>query len=213
MKSQTKKSGVAIALYIFAAIVLAITIFKVYTSSVYIQEVVDYGTISYSNDMKDIFDYYLTQSGPYLIYSVILFALGYITSKVAGNSMGMMETVQESQDEDLDAILASTTYVKEEKKAPKKVEVKEEPKKAEIKEAVIVEEIKKEEVKPAKKVEEKKTEEKPADKKAEKTPAKKADNKEEKAAAKKPAKKAEPKAAAKPAKTDKEAEKTKKVEA
>lgn len=164
-----KKSITAIIFYVFAVLFLAYTAFSIFTAYEYVAGYIEQGSISYSTDFKDILALYIQQAGPYLVYSLTLYGLGYIID-IATKIKSSMDVKSVKEEASSVAFTATAPIVKETKKevvkeAPKKETAKKEESK---KEATKVEEVKKEVKKETKPKEKKpakakaKKEEKPA---------------------------------------------------
>lgn len=152
MKKEQKLSVTAIIFYVFAVLFLAYSAFMIFTAYEYVAGYVEQGTISYGKDFKDILSVYVQQAGPYLVYALLLYGIGYIidvVTKIKG-SMGMevkevlsmdskdYKTAKLENKEKAIAVKeeAVKTVKPETKKASKKDDVKkEEPKKDEKAEA------------------------------------------------------------------------------
>ena len=101
-----KKNKLAITLYVFGSLSFAYVGFTLYKSYDYIKGLIDYGTLTLSDSVSDVIQYVVGNSFEYLVYGLVLIALGYLIQKL----------VQPKVDE--------TTSVEE---AAKEVETKDEP--------------------------------------------------------------------------------------
>lgn len=101
-----KKNKLAITLYVFGCLSFAYVGFTLYKSYDYIKGLIDYGTLTLSDSVSDVIQYVVGNSFEYLVYGLVLIALGYLIQKL----------VQPKVDE--------TTPVEE---AAKEVETKDEP--------------------------------------------------------------------------------------
>lgn len=101
-----KKNKLAITLYVFGCLSFAYVGFTLYKSYDYIKGLIDYGTLTLSDSMSDVIQYVVGNSFEYLVYGLVLIALGYLIQKL----------IQPKVDE--------TTPVEE---AAKEVETKDEP--------------------------------------------------------------------------------------
>lgn len=141
MKKEQKSSVTAIIFYVFAVLFLAYTAFSIFTAYQYVATYIEQGSITYAKDFKDILALYMQQAGPYLVYSLLLYAAGYVidvVTKIKANmELGnVTKSIVEQNDEEFLAEIKETATVttpvkKETPKAekPKKDEVKKETKK------------------------------------------------------------------------------------
>lgn len=151
MKTE-KKSITAIIFYVFAVLYLAYTAFCIFTAYEYVATYVAQGSISYATDFKDIFSLYMQQAGPSLVYSLILYGIGYIID-VATKIKSAMDVNSVKVEETSNVTFAANKPIMKAEKETKKEIVKETPEKEEVK----VEEVKKEVAKETKAKEKKAT--------------------------------------------------------
>ncbi len=128
MKKEQKPTVTAIIFYVFAVLFLAYTAFMIFTAYEYVSGYIEQGTISYGSDFKDILSLYVQQAGPYLVYALLLYGMGYLVDVAA--------KVKESKESDHAGkeTTVSAAAVKETKIAVKKEQKTEAKKQAEKKE-------------------------------------------------------------------------------
>lgn len=180
MKKEQKLSVTAIIFYVFAVLFLAYSAFMIFTAYEYVAGYVEQGTISYGKDFKDILSVYVQQAGPYLVYALLLYGIGYIIDVVTKIKGSMNMEVKEVLSTDKKEYNTAKLDNKEHEKVIAAKEaavntVKSETKKASKKDDVKKEEPKKEEKAEAKKENTKADAKKETKPKSTKTKAKKAD--------------------------------------
>lgn len=89
MKKINKKQILPIVLYVFAILIAVYSIFTIYTTHTYISSLVETGSVVIKDQLVDVISYYVSASMPYVFYAVVVWAIGYIISKLnyLGNSI------------------------------------------------------------------------------------------------------------------------------
>lgn len=82
MKKNNKKAILPIVLYVVAAIIAIYSIFTIYTSYNYISDLATAGSIVIKDQLVDVVNYYVSASMPYVIYALVVWAIGYIINKL-----------------------------------------------------------------------------------------------------------------------------------
>lgn len=75
------KNKISIVLYVVSVIVGIYTLFTVYTSYTYISGLVANGLVI-SDELSNVISYYVQASSPYLFYTIVIWAIGYIINKL-----------------------------------------------------------------------------------------------------------------------------------
>ena len=78
---KSKKSASSIFLYIISLIFLGYMCFNIYDTYNYITELISYGSIDPSSQMRDIVSYYVGTCSPYAFYAITTWALGLLIDK------------------------------------------------------------------------------------------------------------------------------------
>lgn len=83
MKKNNKKSKnpLVLGLYGLAILLGAYTILTIYNSYTYISSLVTQGLVI-SDEILNVISYYVDASAPYLCYTIIIWAIGYIINKI-----------------------------------------------------------------------------------------------------------------------------------
>lgn len=83
MKFLGKTKVFSIIFYVFAALFCLYTLFVFFTTMTNVNEIVSSGL--YQVGFSDILGYYVTNVGPYLVYTLLLFFCGYAIDLLGGN--------------------------------------------------------------------------------------------------------------------------------
>ena len=75
------KNKISIVLYVVSVLVGIYTLFTVYTSYTYISGLVANGLVI-SDELSNVISYYVQASSPYLFYTIVIWAIGYIINKL-----------------------------------------------------------------------------------------------------------------------------------
>lgn len=83
MKKDNKKSKSPVVLILYAVSIMfgIYTIFTIYSSYTYISSLVSQGLVI-SDELGSVISYFVGASSPYLFYSISVWAIGYIISKL-----------------------------------------------------------------------------------------------------------------------------------
>ncbi|MGL4796528.1 MAG: hypothetical protein ACRDB0_00035 [Paraclostridium sp.] len=81
MKDIKKFTKISIALYSCSLIMVICTVFIIYKSNTYISSLVSQG-FNPSREIAEVINYYLSTVTPFIFYTIVLFALGYIVQKI-----------------------------------------------------------------------------------------------------------------------------------
>lgn len=79
---KKKRSKSSIFLYIASILFLGYMCFNIYDTYKYIGELISYGSIDPSTQIKEIISYYVGTCSPYAFYSITTWALGLILSNI-----------------------------------------------------------------------------------------------------------------------------------
>ncbi|MBM7833382.1 hypothetical protein [Clostridium sardiniense] len=83
MKIDSKNvSIVSIVFYVMAGLMILYSIFTLVNSYDYISELVNQGRISIKYQFKEVIIYYMNACMPYVFYSIVFGAIGYIINKL-----------------------------------------------------------------------------------------------------------------------------------
>lgn len=118
-KNKTnKKSVLSIVLYVVAAILAIYSVYKIYDTYNYVNALVSYGSVDPSTQMADIVNYYISAVSTYAFYAIVVWALGYIISKLntLTNALASANTTDsvEVESEDIKAADEVLTIIEEE---------------------------------------------------------------------------------------------------
>lgn len=78
---KKSKNKISIVLYVVSILVGIYTLFTVYTSYTYISSLVASGLVI-SDELSNVISYYVQASSPYLFYTIVIWAIGYIINKL-----------------------------------------------------------------------------------------------------------------------------------
>lgn len=78
---KKSKNKISIVLYVVSILVGIYTIFTVYNSYTYISSLVASGLVI-SEELSNVISYYVQASSPYLFYTIVIWAIGYIINKL-----------------------------------------------------------------------------------------------------------------------------------
>lgn len=81
-KKINKKSILPIVFYVVAGLIAIYSLFTIYTSYTYITSLVDAGSINVTEQLSDVVNYYVSSSMPYIFYSISIWSIGYVISKL-----------------------------------------------------------------------------------------------------------------------------------
>ena len=110
-KNKTNKKNVlSIVLYVVAAILSIYSVYKIYDTYNYVNALVAYGSVDPSTQMADIVNHYISAVSTYAFYAIVVWALGYIISKLntltnALTSNNTTETVESEDVKSSDEVL------------------------------------------------------------------------------------------------------------
>lgn len=94
-----KKNKLAITLYVFGCLSFAYVGFTLYKSYDYIKGLIDYGTLTLSDSVSDVIQYVVGNSFEYLVYGLVLIALGYLIQKLIQPKVDETTPVEETAKE------------------------------------------------------------------------------------------------------------------
>lgn len=94
-----KKNKLAIILYVFGCLSFAYVGFTLYKSYDYIKGLIGYGTLTLSDSMSDVIQYVVGNSFEYLVYGLVLIALGYLIQKLVQPKVIETTPVEETSKE------------------------------------------------------------------------------------------------------------------
>lgn len=97
MKNSNKKAILPIVLYVVAAIIAIYSIFTIYTSYNYISNLATAGSIVIKDQLVDVVNYYVSASMPYVIYALVVWAIGYIINKL-NNLSALLTNTEECKE-------------------------------------------------------------------------------------------------------------------
>jgi len=103
-KNKTNKKNVlSIVLYVVAAILAIYSAYKIYDTYNYVNALVSYGSVDPSTQMADIVNYYISAVSTYAFYAIVVWALGYIISKLntLTNALTSNNTTETVESEDV----------------------------------------------------------------------------------------------------------------
>lgn len=95
-----KKNKLAITLYVFGCLSFAYVGFTLYKSYDYIKGLIDYGTLTLSDSVSDVIQYVVGNSFEYLVYGLVLIALGYLIQKLVQPKVDETTPVEEAETKD-----------------------------------------------------------------------------------------------------------------
>ena len=94
-----KKNKLTITLYVFGCLSFAYVGFTLYKSYDYIKGLIDYGTLTLSDSVSDVIQYVVGNSFEYLVYGLVLIALGYLIQKLVQPKVDETTPVEEAAKE------------------------------------------------------------------------------------------------------------------
>ena len=116
-KNKTNKKNVlSIVLYVVAAILAIYSVYKIYDTYNYVNALVAYGSVDPSTQMADIVNYYISAVSTYAFYAIVVWALGYIISKLntLTNALASSNTTETVESEDVKSSDEVLTIMEEE---------------------------------------------------------------------------------------------------
>ncbi|MBQ3420960.1 MAG: hypothetical protein IJH34_04705 [Romboutsia sp.] len=116
-KNKTNKKNVlSIVLYVVAAILAIYSVYKIYDTYNYVNALVAYGSVDPSTQMADIVNYYISAVSTYAFYAIVVWALGYIISKLntLTNALTSNNTTETVESEDVKSSDEVLTIMEEE---------------------------------------------------------------------------------------------------
>jgi len=116
-KNKTNKKNVlSIVLYVVAAILAIYSAYKIYDTYNYVNALVSYGSVDPSTQMADIVNYYISAVSTYAFYAIVVWALGYIISKLntLTNALTSNNTTETVESEDVKSSDEVLTIMEEE---------------------------------------------------------------------------------------------------
>lgn len=102
MKKNIKKPILPMVLYVVAILIAAYSIFTIYTSYTYISSLASAGSIVIKDQLVDVISYYVNTSMPYVVYAIVVWAIGYVISKLNTIIKIVNPQVEETIDEKID---------------------------------------------------------------------------------------------------------------
>ncbi|MEG0051273.1 MAG: hypothetical protein RR712_03760 [Terrisporobacter sp.] len=104
--NKKSKSPIVFALYGIAILLGVYTIFTIYNSYTYISSLVAQGLVI-KDELQSVVVYYVDASTPYLFYSIVVWAIGYIINKL--NHITNTVKIFDSEDMEEEAVVTEAT--------------------------------------------------------------------------------------------------------
>lgn len=96
---KRKKPLISTILYVVSVIMLITFLFNLYQSIMYIYELISEGSLTFVDSWQDIIVYISSNTFSYLVYTLVLWACGYITKTITTTSLATQDIIEEITDE------------------------------------------------------------------------------------------------------------------
>lgn len=104
-KKQGKMPLSAIALYIVSVVFLMIAAYQIFNCYDYINSLVEQQGFVISDNLSDVFKYYVTNCSAYFAYAIMIYAAGACLDKLHQNASNAYEIVEETEENDDDEFM------------------------------------------------------------------------------------------------------------